>query len=118
MGRRCETPVIDPRVVVAYMFGPEREQPCQMCTPLLDGLDAVADHIAQRASLVIVAESPLARLLGFARERGWRDLRLVSTAGNSYNRDYHGKTARGATRPCSTCFAARAARSATSGARR
>lgn len=86
----------DTLVIYSYMFGPEREQPCQMCTPLLDGLDGVEEHIRQRATLVIVAESPIARLLGFAKARGWRRLRLVSTAGNSYNRDYHGKTSDGA----------------------
>lgn len=82
----------DTLLVYSYMFGPERQQPCSMCTPLLDGLDAGAEHIAQRASLVAVAESPAARLLSFARDRGWRDLRVLSTAGNDYNRDYHGKT--------------------------
>lgn len=82
----------DTLVIYSYMFGPERAQPCPMCTPLLDGLDAVAGHIAQRASLVVVAESPIDRLLAFARDRGWRGLRLVSAAGNRYNRDYYGQT--------------------------
>lgn len=79
-------------MIYSYMFGPERAQPCPMCTPLLDGLDAVADHVGQRASLVVVAESPLERLRAFARDRGWRRLRLVSCAGNTYNRDYNGKS--------------------------
>lgn len=82
----------DTLIVYSYMFGPERQQPCPMCTPLLDGLDVGAEHIGQRASLVVVAESPADRLLSFARDRGWRGLRLLSTAGNDYNRDYHGKT--------------------------
>lgn len=87
----------DTLVIYSYMFGPEREQPCPMCTPLLDGLDAVEEHIRQRASLVVVGEAPIARLLGFAGARGWRRLRLVSAAGNQYNRDYHGKTDEGDT---------------------
>lgn len=81
--------------VYSYMFGPERAEPCPMCTHLLDGLDAAAEHLAQRLSLCVVAEAPLSRLLAFAEQRGWRRLRLLSTAGNTYNRDYHGKTARG-----------------------
>lgn len=81
--------------VYSYMFGPERADPCPMCTHLLDGLDAAAEHLAQRLSLCVVAESPLPRLLGFAEQRGWRRLRLLSAAGTTYNRDYHGKTAKG-----------------------
>lgn len=85
----------DSLAIYSYMFGPERERPCPMCTPLLDGLDGVEEHIRQRVTLVVVAESPIARLVAFAKERGWRRLRLVSAAGNTYNRDYHGKGERG-----------------------
>jgi predicted dithiol-disulfide oxidoreductase (DUF899 family) len=78
--------------IYSYMFGPDAREPCRMCTPLLDGLNGVEDHIAQRLNLVVVAESPVARLAAFAKERGWKRLRLISAGGNSYNRDYHGKT--------------------------
>jgi predicted dithiol-disulfide oxidoreductase (DUF899 family) len=88
-------PGVDTLAIYSYMFGPERAQPCSMCTPLLDGLDAVAVHIRQRAGLVAVAESPPARLAAFARDRGWRGLRLLSAAGTTYNRDYHGKGGQG-----------------------
>jgi predicted dithiol-disulfide oxidoreductase (DUF899 family) len=81
----------DTLAIYSYMFGPERDRPCPMCTPLLDGLDGVEDHIRQRVSLAVVAESPIAKLTAFKKERGWRRLRLLSTAGNTYNRDYHGK---------------------------
>lgn len=80
--------------VYSYMFGPERQTPCSMCTPLLDGLDAGLPHIEQRLALVVVSESPAPRLRAFADERGWA-LRLLSTAGNTYNRDYFGKTPEG-----------------------
>jgi predicted dithiol-disulfide oxidoreductase (DUF899 family) len=78
-------------VIYSYMFGPEKQQPCPMCTPLLDGLDGVGNHIRQRLSFVVVAESPAQRLAGAAKERGWRHNRLVSSAGTTYNADYHGK---------------------------
>jgi predicted dithiol-disulfide oxidoreductase (DUF899 family) len=85
----------DSLFVYSYMFGPERERPCNMCTPLLDGLNGVEDHIRQRLSVVVVAESPVEKLHAFAKERGWKRLHLVSAAGTTYNRDYHGKTERG-----------------------
>src|SRR5712672_3007749 len=80
-------PAKDTLAVYSFMFGPERERPCPGCTHFLDGS---APHILQRVNLVVVAKSPLPRLLAFARARGWRHLRLLSTAGNDYDRDYFG----------------------------
>jgi predicted dithiol-disulfide oxidoreductase (DUF899 family) len=79
----------------SYMFGPEKKEPCRMCTPLLDGLDGAGDHIRQRLAFVIVSESPAERLAAWMKERGWRNARLVSVAGTGYNRDYHGKDGEG-----------------------
>jgi predicted dithiol-disulfide oxidoreductase (DUF899 family) len=74
----------------SFMYGPERKRPCPGCTHMLDSLDGVARHASQGISLFIVAKSPLARLLAFARERGWAHLTFLSTAGNEYDRDYFG----------------------------
>jgi predicted dithiol-disulfide oxidoreductase (DUF899 family) len=76
--------------IYSFMFGPERERPCPGCTHFLDALDGSVAHITQRVSFAVVAKSPLPRLLAFARERNWDHLRLLSTAGNSYDRDYFG----------------------------
>ncbi|MGH7024336.1 MAG: DUF899 family protein [Caulobacteraceae bacterium] len=75
-------------VVYNYMFGPERKRPCPMCTNLLDAWDGNADDIAQRASLVVVARSPLERLTAVKRERGWKNLRLASALTDDFTRDY------------------------------
>jgi predicted dithiol-disulfide oxidoreductase (DUF899 family) len=80
----------DTLAIYSFMYGPERERPCPGCTHFLDSLDGATGHIDQRLNLVVVAKSPLERILGFAQERGWRHLRLLSTAGNSYDRDYFG----------------------------
>ena len=80
----------DTLAIYSFMYGPERERPCPGCTHLLDGLDGAAEHILQRINLVVVAKSPLPRILAFAQERGWHRLRLLSTAGNSYERAYFG----------------------------
>ena len=77
-------------VVYNYMFGPERKRPCPMCTNLLDAWDGNADDIAQRVSLVVVARSPLARLVAVKRERGWKNLRLASALDDAFTRDYAG----------------------------
>jgi predicted dithiol-disulfide oxidoreductase (DUF899 family) len=80
----------DTLAVYSFMYGPERERPCPGCTHFLDALDGEAEHILQRINLAVVAKSPLSRIMDFAKERGWRRLRLLSTAGNSYDRDYFG----------------------------
>jgi predicted dithiol-disulfide oxidoreductase (DUF899 family) len=77
-------------VVYNYMFGPERQRPCPMCTNLLDAWDGNADDIAQRVSLVVVARSPLERLVAVKRERGWKHLRLASAVTDAFTRDYAG----------------------------
>jgi predicted dithiol-disulfide oxidoreductase (DUF899 family) len=91
-------------VAYSFMYGPKMEKACPMCTSIIDGLDGNAIHIAQRANLVVIAKSPLERILAFARERGWTNLRLLSSAGNSYNRDYHGEDAEGRQWPMLNVF--------------
>jgi len=80
----------DTLAIYSFMYGPERERPCPGCTHFLDALDGEAEHILQRINLAVVAKSPLPRIIDFAKERGWRRLRLLSTAGNSYDSDYFG----------------------------
>jgi predicted dithiol-disulfide oxidoreductase (DUF899 family) len=83
---------------------PLAEGPCPSCTALLDQLDGAAEHAAQHLNLAVVAKSPLERILAFAEERGWRRLRLLSSAANTYNRDYLGETAEGFQRPMLNVF--------------
>jgi len=77
-------------VVYNYMFGPERKRPCPMCTNLLDAWDGNADDIAQNVALVVVARSPLERMVAVKRERGWKNLRLASALTETFSRDYGG----------------------------
>jgi predicted dithiol-disulfide oxidoreductase (DUF899 family) len=86
----------DSLVVYSYMFGPDAKAPCPMCTCFLDALDGNAQHIARRAALAVVAKSPAPRIAEIKKARGWKNLRLVSSAGNSFNRDYHGEETTGA----------------------
>jgi predicted dithiol-disulfide oxidoreductase (DUF899 family) len=97
----------DALVAYSFMYGPQMEKACPMCTSILDGLDGNARHIAQCTNLVVIAKSPLARIQEHARARGWRDLRLLSSARNSYNRDYHGEDAGGRQWPMLNVFVRR-----------
>jgi predicted dithiol-disulfide oxidoreductase (DUF899 family) len=83
---------------------PLAETPCPSCVAFLDQLDGAAEHVSQHVNFFVVAKSPLPRVLTFAEERGWRRLRLLSSAANTYNRDYHGENAEGAQRPLLNVF--------------
>lgn len=85
----------DTLLIYNFMYGPEMEEACPGCTHLLDQLDGAAQHVGRQVNVAVVAKSPLPRILGFAGERGWRHLRLLSSARNTYNLDYHGETSDG-----------------------
>jgi predicted dithiol-disulfide oxidoreductase (DUF899 family) len=55
-------------------------------------------------SLVIVARAPIERVMAFARDRGWKNTRLVSAAGNAFRRDYGGDGPDGEPVPMMTVF--------------
>ena len=83
---------------------PLHEGPCPSCVALLDQLDGAAVHVAQHLTFVVVAKAPIDRVLTFARERGWRNLRLLSSQRNTYNRDYLAETPEGHQRPMLNVF--------------
>ena len=83
---------------------PLAEGPCPSCTAMLDQLDGAAEHVTQQINLAVVAKSPLPRILTFAEERGWRRLRLLSSSGSNFKRDYHGETAEGDQMPMLNVF--------------
>jgi predicted dithiol-disulfide oxidoreductase (DUF899 family) len=83
---------------------PLEEGPCPSCAALLDQLDGAAEHARQHVNFVVVAKTSLPRLLRFATERGWRRLRLLSSAANTYNGDYFAETADGVQRPMLNVF--------------
>ena len=83
---------------------PLAEGPCPSCVAMLDQLDPAIGHAAQRISFAAVAKTSADRLLTFGRERGWRHLRLLSSADNNYNRDYHAERENGSQLPVLNVF--------------
>ena len=74
--------------VYSYMYGPQRARPCPMCTSLMSAWDGESLDVEQRIALVMVARSPIDRLLRFKKERGWHHLKLYSDIDGEYTRDY------------------------------
>ena len=93
--------------VYSFMYGPDRKQPCPMCTALLGPLEGNAADLDQKISLVVVARSPLERLLDFKKERGWRNLRLYTDLNGNYSRDYFGLLPNGDEIPAYNVFSRR-----------
>jgi predicted dithiol-disulfide oxidoreductase (DUF899 family) len=89
------------------MYGPAMATPCTSCTSILDGLNGTAPHVRDRVNFVAVAKSPIATIRAIARQRGWSNLRLLSSAGNSYNLDYRGENQEGAQLPSLNVFVRR-----------
>jgi predicted dithiol-disulfide oxidoreductase (DUF899 family) len=98
---------MDSLILYSFMYGPEMARPCPSCTSIIDGLDGEAPHVVQRANLAIVAKSPIKRIREFASERGWGNLRFLSSEGSTYNHDYRGENASGEQTPALNVFVRR-----------
>jgi predicted dithiol-disulfide oxidoreductase (DUF899 family) len=94
-------------VIYTFMYGPQRERPCPMCTAAMGPFDAVAEDIGQNVALVAVARSPIEKLLAWKQERGWRHLRFYSDIGGAYSRDYFGVAPDGSDMPALHVFTRR-----------
>ena len=97
----------DTLIIYSFMYGPQMAEPCVMCTSMIDGLNGQARHVEQRVNLAVVARSPIARIMQFARERGWTNVRLLSSSDCTYNRDYHAETEDGSQWPALNVFVRR-----------
>jgi len=93
--------------IYSYMFGPQRERPCPMCTNLLGALGGNSADIRQRMALAVVARSPIKRLIAWKRERGWRNLRLYTDLTDTYSLDYGGVLPDGSEIPSFNVFTRR-----------
>lgn len=81
------------------------DQPCPSCTGLLDQFDGAIGHLeAAGFNFAVVGKTALDNLLTLGRDRGWRNMRLLSSAGNSFKRDYNAEAADGAQLPLLSVF--------------
>lgn len=75
-------------VVYSFMYGPQRKEGCPMCSSQMSAWDGIAPHVEQRAAFVMTARSPLERIVAFAKQRGWENLKLYADPSGAYTRDY------------------------------
>lgn len=91
----------------SYIYGPNMKDPCTSCTSILDSLNGNAAHMAQWLNLAVVARSPIERVAEIGRIRNWTNLRLLSSADNSYHADYFGEDEDGNQWPMANVFVQR-----------
>ncbi|MGY3607151.1 MULTISPECIES: DUF899 family protein [unclassified Bradyrhizobium] len=75
-------------VIYSYMFGPQREKPCPMCTSFMGTWEAKLPDVEQRIAFVFVARSPIERLVAAKQARGWTRHKIFSDMSGDYTRDY------------------------------
>ena len=76
-------------IVYHFMMGPGWAEGCPSCSFLMDHLDGVLPHLANRdVTLVAVSRAPLAEIDAFKRRMGWQ-FPWVSLYGTAFNRDFH-----------------------------
>ncbi|NOU27556.1 MAG: DUF899 family protein [Polyangiaceae bacterium] len=75
----------DTLVLYHWMYGPERNRSCPMCTNLLGPLAANAADLRQQVALAVVSRSKVERMVAFGIERGWRELPYYQAVGDDFS---------------------------------
>jgi len=94
----------DDLFVYHLMFAEDDDAACRMCSMWVDGFNAVAKHVRERAAFVVVAKAPIAKLRAWAQRRGWSDIPVLSSHGTTFNKDMHVEDADGDQLPAISVF--------------
>ena len=78
----------DTLVIYSFMYGPDRDEGCPMCTSQMSSWDGNAKDLGQRVAFVMTARSPIERILQWREQRDWRNLQMYSDSSGEYTRDY------------------------------
>jgi predicted dithiol-disulfide oxidoreductase (DUF899 family) len=102
----------DTLFLYSFMFLPTPDgnpigRPCPACTSIIDAVSGQSRHLTQQVNLAVSAKAPIEHLRAHAYTRGWSDIRMLSSAENTYNRDYHSETSDDKQLPIATVFVRR-----------
>jgi predicted dithiol-disulfide oxidoreductase (DUF899 family) len=80
-------------VVYHFMFGPEYEFGCPVCSSIADSFDGVVTHLAARdVTMIAISRAPIEKLLGFRGRMGW-SFNWASSYDTDFNWDWgHSQT--------------------------
>jgi predicted dithiol-disulfide oxidoreductase (DUF899 family) len=73
-------------LIYHFMYGPDYEGGCPVCTSIADNLNPNAVHLAARdTKLMLVSRAPLEKLQAYKKRLGW-SIDWASTVGSDFNR--------------------------------
>jgi predicted dithiol-disulfide oxidoreductase (DUF899 family) len=76
-------------IVYHFMFDTDWEEGCKSCSFIADHLEPALVHIANRdVAFAMISKAPWQKLEAFRKRMGWT-LEWISSAGNTFNRDFH-----------------------------
>jgi predicted dithiol-disulfide oxidoreductase (DUF899 family) len=92
LGRQTLAELFEGRTqLIAYhfMFSPDATAGCPHCSHVADTFNGVIAHIDQRdATFVVISRAPYEKLAAYEQRMGWT-FKWVSSAGTTFNFDYH-----------------------------
>ncbi|HWI85987.1 MAG TPA: DUF899 family protein [Sphingomonas sp.] len=94
----------DTLITYHWMFGPQRERPCPMCTSFLGGLAAATRDLTQQVAVAVIGRSPIERQIAFKLERGWGAMPLYQAKGDDFSITYGGLLPDGSEVPALNVF--------------
>lgn len=98
------TPGKDSLIVYSFMFSDKNEKPCTSCNSIADGINGMVFHAEQRVNIVFVAKTSIKRFTDWADNRAWKNLHLLSSSDNDYNKDYFAEDEKGNQWPALNVF--------------
>jgi predicted dithiol-disulfide oxidoreductase (DUF899 family) len=91
-GKRTLAELFDGRsqlIVYHFMLGPDWKAGCPSCSFLADHIDGALPHLEHHdVTMIAVSRAPLPQIDAYKKRMGWK-FPWVSSAGSSFNFDYH-----------------------------
>ena len=78
----------DTLMIYSMMYGPQRQEPCPMCTSFLTSWNGTAVNLRERVAIAVTARSPIERLIEYKKQRGFANLPFVADLSGAYTRTY------------------------------
>ncbi|HEX3512057.1 MAG TPA: DUF899 domain-containing protein [Solirubrobacteraceae bacterium] len=76
-------------VVYHFMFGPDYDAGCPVCSSIADSFDGVIAQLnARDVTMICISRAPLEKLLAYRRRMGW-GFEWASSFNSEFNHDFH-----------------------------
>jgi predicted dithiol-disulfide oxidoreductase (DUF899 family) len=81
-------------VVYNFMFGPDYEAGCPVCSSIADSFNGVVEHLKARdVTMICVSRAPLEKLLAYRKRMGW-SFNWASSFDSDFNFDFERSVAK------------------------